>query len=180
MNWTTQGFGKHKGKTIPQIMWADSDWAFWAYEKKALKGYMFQQLRYVCQRASSIRIPPRGGETTFVEYAHDHKRKFAGIYLHTESELKGFERVPCNTSNVIDMGYPHRCSKYDKLGNKILIENVKTILFGDKSYKMSKRRCEEFFEDDGNFVLGEEVDSLDDVPLGWAQDSTAMGILELI
>jgi len=30
MAWSTLPFGKHKGKTLPQIVFADPDWFFWA------------------------------------------------------------------------------------------------------------------------------------------------------
>ena len=38
MNWTTINFGKHQGKTLPQVILDDADWFFWAYENKVLQG----------------------------------------------------------------------------------------------------------------------------------------------
>ena len=34
MEWTKLNFGKHEGKTLPQIMFIDADWFFWGWEKK--------------------------------------------------------------------------------------------------------------------------------------------------
>ena len=57
---------------------------------------------------------------------------------------------------VIDLSIPRLCYKYDKKGNREFLHDVKLHLFGSSSYKMTKRRCEEFFEDDSNFVLDED------------------------
>jgi|GEM_PF-1327183 hypothetical protein len=35
-------------------------------------------------------------------------------------------------------------------------DQMKAILFGDPDVRMTKRRCEEFFDNDDNFVLGNE------------------------
>jgi hypothetical protein len=153
MKWIEVSFGKHKGKTIPQIMWMDSDWAFWAYDQGFVKGQVNEQLRYVCERAKAIRIPENGKGKRFVKYVHDQRGKFATIDVHCDSEIPEWMRVSWNTSDVIDLSYPRRTCAYDKLGNKNMIACAKAILFGDPSFKMTKSRCEEFFEDDSNFVL---------------------------
>jgi hypothetical protein len=51
---------------------------------------------------------------------------------------------------------PRRLAKYDKSGYKIFLAQMKAILFGDPDVRMTKRRCEEFFDNDGNFDLGTE------------------------
>jgi hypothetical protein len=37
MAWSTLNFGKHAGKTLPQIVFADPDWFFWAIETNVFK-----------------------------------------------------------------------------------------------------------------------------------------------
>jgi len=38
MAWSILPFGKHKGKTLPQIVFTDPDWFFWAMEENVFKG----------------------------------------------------------------------------------------------------------------------------------------------
>ncbi len=33
MPWSVVDFGKHQGKTLPQIVFIDPDWFFWAIEE---------------------------------------------------------------------------------------------------------------------------------------------------
>jgi hypothetical protein len=54
---------------------------------------------------------------------------------------------------VIDLGIPRRIKSYDKLGCKNMISSFKFALFGNGSARMSKRRCESFFDDAQNFAL---------------------------
>ena len=37
MKWTKVNFGSKKGMTLPQVMFKDPDWFFWAYENNAIK-----------------------------------------------------------------------------------------------------------------------------------------------
>ncbi len=37
MPWTELPFGKHKGKTLPQVVFSDPDWFYWAVEKNIFK-----------------------------------------------------------------------------------------------------------------------------------------------
>jgi len=55
--------------------------------------------------------------------------------------------------DVIELSVPRQMSAYDKVGSKNIISRTKVIVFGDPHYKMTKRRCEEFFEDDSNFAM---------------------------
>ncbi|MGO8945494.1 MAG: hypothetical protein ACLQJ7_17705 [Syntrophobacteraceae bacterium] len=59
------------------------------------------------------------------------------------------------TSDVINMRVPRILAKYDKSGYKIFLAQMKAILFGDPGVYMTKQRCEEFFDNDDNFDLGE-------------------------
>ena len=71
MNWTTINFGKHKGKTLPQVILDDPDWFFWAYENKIFKGALAFEAQEVYRRARSIRVPQRNGQRMLVEYIID-------------------------------------------------------------------------------------------------------------
>jgi len=57
--------------------------------------------------------------------------------------------------DVIDMRVPRMLADYDKSGYKIFLRQIKSILFGKPDVRMPKKRCEEFFDNDDNFDLGE-------------------------
>jgi hypothetical protein len=155
MNWSNVTFGKHKGSTIPQLVFSDPDWFFWACESGAFtgKGSLLQEAKYVYPRACAIQIPEKDGEKRLVEYTTDWPTgKFGTMSTLPESQADGLGAGSIWTGKVIDMRVPRNIAKHDKTGYKNFIFSLKAILFGDPGYKMTKRRCEEFFEDDRNFV----------------------------
>ena len=59
MAWTKLWFSKHKGKTLPQVMFSDPDWFFWAFENGVFgeKGRLEAEAKDVYRKAQSIKIP---------------------------------------------------------------------------------------------------------------------------
>jgi hypothetical protein len=150
MVWTTITFGKHEGKTLPQIIFDDADWFFYAYEQGYFKNGLAQEAREICRRARAIRIPEQDGQKMLVEYRVDPSTgKFATMFLIPEGPV--FERQ--TVSPVIDFCVPRSLAPYDKLGNKNFVFALKAILFGNHSRRLSKQAREDFFSDDRNFVL---------------------------
>src|ERR1035441_3239065 len=69
MYWTELMFGKHYGKTLPQLAFTDPDYLFWAMDEGVFNRYGLRgEARLVCQRATHIRIPQRVGENLVAEY----------------------------------------------------------------------------------------------------------------
>ena len=62
MNWTIVNFGKHKGKSLPQIIFKDADWFFHLYENDYFNGTLAQEANELYRRARSIRVPPKNGQ----------------------------------------------------------------------------------------------------------------------
>jgi len=150
MKWTTIGFGKHKGKTLPEVIFDDPDWFFWAYEKDIFKGVLAMEIREIYCRARVVRIPEQDGQRMLVEYRFDpNSGKFATMFLIPDAIV--FDRQV--VSRVIDFYVPRSRSSYDKIGCKNLVFAFKHIFFGNQSHRLSKRACEDFFSDNSNFVL---------------------------
>lgn len=55
--------------------------------------------------------------------------------------------------DVIDLSVARQITQYDKLGCKNLISSVKYALFGSSTTRMTRERCETFFDDVTNFAL---------------------------
>ena len=154
MEWSTMGFGKYSGKSLPQIIFKDADWFFNGYEKGYFKGVLAQEAHELYHRARSIRIPRRNGQKMLIEY-HIHrdgnsgKGKFGMMRLIPNGSA--LERM--NVASSIDFYVPRSLATYDKTGYKNFVSMLKVILFGDHSHRMNRRACEAFFNDEANFDL---------------------------
>ena len=134
MSWSLVTFGKHKGKTLPQIIFADLDWFFWAVENGvfANKGALNREAADIDGKARNIR-PSQGRGEWVVKYI-----------VHVPSEkFLSFSTVPANQTydegsghifyeDVIDLSFPRRISRYDKLGSKYMVDSLKFCIFGTR------------------------------------------------
>src|ERR1035437_2556475 len=59
-NWTALWFGKHKGMSLPQVMFKAPAWFFWAYDADVFrgKGNLQVEAERINRRAQAIRVPP--------------------------------------------------------------------------------------------------------------------------
>ena len=53
MRWSVVPFGKHKGKTFPEIILQDPDWFFWALPK--LYGKLADEAKSLAQKAEQLK-----------------------------------------------------------------------------------------------------------------------------
>ena len=154
MRWTPLSFGKHMGKSIPQVMFADPGWFFYLYQKGAFDAWYSTESNAVYHRSRSIKVPQpvdTGDERKIVEHIFLWGT-FRRVQLVPESEPQHHGAGTVVRKRVIDMSMPWSMNGgYDKLGGQLMISGLKGIIFGDPSYKMTKKRCEEFFNDHDNF-----------------------------
>ena len=155
MDWTILNFGKHKGKTLPQVMFIDPDWFFWAYKNSVFKnmGNIETEAKNILAKAMAIRIPEINGKKYFVRYKlHKPRNKFANLELILADYYNYLTNKPNLVFDRINMQFPLTLKQYDKSGFKRLLYDMKKILFGS-IVRMTKNKCEEFFSNDANFVL---------------------------
>jgi hypothetical protein len=55
MTWSILRFGKHAGKTLPQVLLLDTDWFFWMAPK--LYGRLGEEAKDLDRKARGIKIP---------------------------------------------------------------------------------------------------------------------------
>jgi hypothetical protein len=77
MRWSVVPFGKHKGKTFPEIILRDPDWFFWALPK--LYGKLADEAKSLAQKARAIKIPKSNRGKWEVEYQYDCDQRFCGF-----------------------------------------------------------------------------------------------------
>lgn len=154
MPWSELRFGKHIGKSLPQVIFSDPDWFFWAVEDGVFKGPTEREAADLSRKARSIRIPGKKGDQLVAEYfMHPPTGRFARMQIVTADTPKRQGSSPAIRKDVIDLSMPRQIAPYDKLGCKILISSVKHALFGNRSARMTRERCENFFETPSNFRI---------------------------
>jgi hypothetical protein len=154
MTWTPLDFGRHRDKTLPQVLFSDPDWFFWAHDTGVFskRPAYRQQADVIHAKATSIRIPQTGPERRLVEYMFYYSNHTSvGFELVEESRPRHEGSTPTQRSTFIDMRTPRQQRDYDKLGYRHFLASLKHALFGDESARMTRKRCEEFFGDDSNF-----------------------------
>ncbi|MGV8120691.1 MAG: hypothetical protein AB2L14_13105 [Candidatus Xenobiia bacterium LiM19] len=152
MAYSKLDFGRHAGKTLPQIIFSDPDWFFWAWDQDIFKdkGILDDEAEDLYWKARNIRIP---GENMEVEYfIHRPTIKFSRMQIVPATKPEHQGSSPAFRKDRIDLVIPRRITKYDKLGCKNLIHNAKYYLFGSSHIRLTRKRCDEFFENMDNFL----------------------------
>ena len=156
MNWTKLEFGKHRGRTLPQVMFSDADWFFWLHANPlpTNNNVRGSEVEEIYRKSTSIKVPQTGDEKMVAEYIIDprnHNFRRLDLVPVSRPPHQGYSqtfRLP-----VIDMAKVWEIAKYDKSGYQRLISDLKLYLFGSRRVRMTKQRCEAFFDDDANFAL---------------------------
>jgi hypothetical protein len=154
MAWSTVTFGKHKGKTLPQIVFTDPDWFFWAIEENVFKEPLRLEAERINARARAIRIPNNTAGDLKAEYlVHPPTGKFGNMEIVPAGQPLHQGSSPAFRSDVINLSVPRNIAPYDKLGCRTLVSSAKYVLFGSTSTRMTKERCEAFLDDPANFAV---------------------------
>jgi hypothetical protein len=151
MHWVTLAFGRHVGKTLPQIILSDADWVFWAVNQGAFKGRLANQATKLVERARAIKIPKRNPKRWQVEYSYDDTGGFLGFQFVKADMPWPYGRRSIRRLPYLDLMYVRRGKAYDKRGCRKLLRDFRHHYFGDKT-RLTKRRCEQFFSNKKNFL----------------------------
>ena len=83
--WTPLKFGKHRGLTLPQVLFTDPDYFFWAYNEGVFRGKQVElEANDIYRKSISIKIPQNGATRMVVEYTVS-----GGVKM----QKKGFIRI---------------------------------------------------------------------------------------
>src|SRR5689334_13882711 len=109
MKWTPLDFGKHRGKTLPQVIFGDPDWFFWAWESGVFdeRPTHRHQAATVYARATAIRIPQLGPEPLVVEYNFSNSGRSVGFDLVPANRPPHRGSTLTIRSDWIDMSVPY-------------------------------------------------------------------------
>ena len=153
MEWSTFTFGKHIGKTLPQVVLEDPDWFFIAYERGEFTRQLLPEANRIFEKATSIKVPYAAGERRVAEYSVDpFTRKFLTVKVIPESHPFELESVWKFRKRVIDLTVPRNLLFIDSSGGERIALQVKNLLFG-KDIELTREVCEGFFNDEANFDI---------------------------
>jgi hypothetical protein len=147
MRWTPLNFGKHEGKSLPQIIISDADWFFWALASGAFEGRFAAEAEDLVDKATAIKIPKSNPNRWRVEYRYEDKGTFLGFEFVKAKSHFGHHAT---RQPHLDLSCVRRGKTYDKKGCRNLLRDFRRYCFGKKS--ATKRRCEKFFSNSKNFV----------------------------
>jgi hypothetical protein len=147
-------FGKYEGRTLPEILFVDPDYFFWLREE-VLKGALAMEAEHLAKKACRIRIPREPAEAFIVEYIFEPDGKFVcfSIVARDRERYPSLHRV--YRTNHLDFSYIRNRKKYAKGAYVRFLGCFRREFFGNESARMTKDRCEEFFNGD-NFLTDDE------------------------
>lgn len=151
MPWTTLNFGLHAGKTLPQVIFDDLGYFFWGFEKGVFQDERLRnEAMEIASKFERIRILNNEDASLVVEYfMAPRSRNFSHFHVVPRDQP---EHQDGSRSDFIDLCASWHANPKDKGGYKLLIWHVKEHLFGNGNVKMSREKCEAFFDDDSNFA----------------------------
>ena len=147
--WRPMPFGKYEGRTLPQVLLKDPDYFFWLLREGALKGALAIQAKRLAKKACRIRIPREPAEAFVVDYFFNSENQFSCFSIIPKDAYQSPHVV--YRLNHIDFSIIRNHKEYAKGEYKRFLRDFRRVFFGDKSARMTKERCEEFFDGD-NFV----------------------------
>lgn len=172
MDWTVVDFGKYKdkNKTLPQIIFDDADWFFWAYGKGALlkNGIPRDEVELIYNRARRIKpkvgcyvkhfLYPDGTSWGFDFIPIDEAKKNYSEYIGDSYFGKDYINLDSTYRTIleyIDLSFPSQQKKYDKRGCKEFTNGLKIYILNVK--RITKKIAEDFFANEDNFWKANKV-----------------------
>lgn len=155
MKWTKLNFGKHNGKTLPQVVFQDPDWFFWSMDNGVFdrRHSYREQAEEVYTKACNIRIPDGGEGCKEVRISlYPPTGRFYFFDVINKGEPLHDHEWPTRLLDRIDLSFPRQICEYDKEGCRLMIKSLKLWVFGGQNIVFRKSLVESLFSDDDNFV----------------------------
>lgn len=101
----------------------------------------------------SLKIPNTQPPNSEVEYTiHPGVGKLEAVMVVPASRPPDVGSSPTFRDDHFDLSVPRQISSYDKFGGKVMAHAIKRYVFGNAKTRLTRERCEEFFNDDKNFA----------------------------
>lgn len=156
--WTEVWWGKHSGKSLPQIIFEDLGYFLWGIRKNMFegKGILESEALELYEKIQSIRVPQthNDGIPRVVEYIIGAMTKaFERIELVPENRPEHRGGSQTFRSSTLDLTLPSRIKSNDRTCNKEIIRDLKQwIMKLDPKVRLKRASADAFFADAENFV----------------------------
>jgi hypothetical protein len=146
-------FGKHKGKTLPQMVLSDPDWFLWSYANDVFRNQpdLLLEATRLYFMATNIKIPRPNPKEWQIRYVISHDGKFQTFEI-VEAGPEYLDPTHVIRDDHLDLSFPRSLKKYDKFGYRLFLRNFRHYFFGDERCLLTKKRCEDIFEKRSNFL----------------------------
>ena len=153
MQWIELEFGKHSGRSLPQIAFANPGYLLWLQERDVLKTReLRRQLSYVLWRAQHILIPDNvDGNRRVRYYGKDWTEKRTTKVEVVGAEVPSPKSVFSRDVEYFDLLYAVKRDGFDKSGTRLIVAAVKRRVFGDPEVRLTRAWIEDFFNDGSKF-----------------------------
>ena len=154
MSWQKLKFGRHKGSTLPEVLFRNPGWFFYIISRKKYKDYKSRvEFDRILERACSVFTPEPFDPDSEVEYYFDHiENKFHDFRIVPSSKPLGRKPFKCIRKSVVDFSVIFKNDPYDKRGYRFFLKTFKRYYFGNEKFSMTKEACDKFFDNELNFV----------------------------
>src|ERR1700730_10435540 len=147
--WSTLQFGKHKGKTLPQVVLNDPDWFFWGVGHSIFRDQIAEEAQDIARKATQIKIPKPDPDNWRIKYQFTYDDKFMDLtIIPAKAADIGTSHAMIGTH--LDLSLIRGLQTYDKFGYRILLAKFREYFLSGS--KLTKERCQHFFYDERNFV----------------------------
>ena len=159
--WLWMPFGKHQGKTLPQVVPEDPGYIEWLYAERILLNGMYMgeyplklahQLEVIHNRMTHIRPPPDcefavvvDRQGVFESFIVVKRGRFPKKPLRKGSKI--IQRL-----HLLDIGIPSQFGDTEK-GFEQMALCLKEFFFGDRHAKVTVSNCKAIIEDNRRFDL---------------------------
>lgn len=150
MDWTELRFGKRKGETLPEIAFYDPYYLMWLLEEANLVDRLAFEARRIKRRISRIVLKTR--KYGSYEFVWDIDRwGYHGVRV--ARRVKPEDRQPHDgeRTQFLDLAMLKSRGRFSKRDYELFCADIRKILFGDANHKMTRSRCEAFFNNPRNF-----------------------------
>jgi hypothetical protein len=145
--WEKLNFGRYEGLTLPHVLLKDPDYFYYMYDRGHLAQFPFTyEAREVAFKGRMIKI------------LDDSKIKVEPITRHVSSGYDRFRHIIMKHRSLygaidrLDLCVPYLTENYNKGGGRMMIRMLKLSHFGTTSYFLTRKRCDEFIENEDNFI----------------------------
>jgi hypothetical protein len=142
-------FGKYTGLTLPQVLFTDPDYFFWV--RGVLKGALAIEAEKLAQKACRIKTPREPAEAFVVDYFFEPGGQFVCFSIVPRDTERYLSSHEIHRANYLDFSRIRRGKEYAKREYVRFLRCFRKEFFGSESARMTKERCEAFFNGD-NFL----------------------------